>query len=371
MKNVLRSLCVLLLLFFTLNCDDDDPIQYQLTTEASPKEGGSVSPAPASYNEGTEVEITATANDEYVFKNWTGDGSGDENPMKVMMTDDMVITAEFEKVQYTMDIVIMGGGNVTQEILQAKSTSYPSGTQVKLTAVPFPGWQFAFWEGDAEGQENPLEITMTKSMNITVFFEPVEETYVPDDNFESALIELGLDRLMDDHVFDLYAAEVEELDLSGLGIKDLTGIEAFTNLKELNCSNNDLSSIDLSQNRYIEDLNLSNNKLISIDLSKNLELASLDLSNNSLEAIDLTNNKNLYVLILSHNALKKLDISHLTEWINLWADNNSLTCIQIHEDTLNSHTIYDCTPPPYLPPSPYAHCIVVDDGVTFSLDCSD
>lgn len=351
MKNVLRILYVLLLLIFTTNCDDDDPIQYRLTTEASPKEGGSVSPASANYNEGTEVEIKATANDEYVFKNWTGDAGGDENPMKVMMTDDMVITAEFDKVQYTLDIIINGEGQVQKKILQSKSTTYSSGTQLQLIAVPLPGWQFAFWEGDADGQENPMEITMTKSMTIIAFFDPIKKTYVPDDNFEKALIDLGLDRLMDDHVFDVYVSDIEELDLSGLGIKDLTGIEAFTKLERLDCSKNDLSTIDFS---------------------KNIELGYLDLSGNSLEDIDLTNNKGLYILNLSDNAIKRLDISHLTEWFNLWAVNNNLTCIQVNEDQLNSeHTLDDCVTPPYLPPSPFTNCIIVDEGVTFSLNCDN
>ncbi|UCE93944.1 MAG: hypothetical protein JSV73_01240 [Flavobacteriaceae bacterium] len=372
MKNPINLKLTVSVMFLALLtfCADDDPIQYQLKTSCIPEETGTVTPLPGMYNEGSEIELKATPIDEYIFKNWTGDASGNANPLKIIMLEDKNITAVFEKVQYTLDIIINGGGTVKQEVLQSKTTTFPSGTHLKLIATPFPGWQFVFWDGDVEGVENPMEITMTKSMTITVYFEPTKQTYVPDDNFEKALVDLGLDRLMDDYVFDLYVADVDELDLSGLGIKDLTGIEAFTNLKELNCSNNELSTLDLTKNIRLESLNCSNNELSTLDLTKNIRLESLNCSNNSLEDIDLTNNKNLYVLILSNNELTRLDISHLTEWINLWADNNNLKCIQAYEDQW-TNALNDCTPPPYLPPSPYDTCMVVDEGVTFSLDCDN
>ena len=87
MKNLINlklTLCTLLLMLLT-TCNDDDPMQYQLTTEVTPAEKGTLSPAPGLYNEGTEIELKATPIEEYIFKNWTGDASGNDNPLQIIM----------------------------------------------------------------------------------------------------------------------------------------------------------------------------------------------------------------------------------------------------------------------------------------------
>ena len=53
--------------------------------------------------------------------------------------------------------------------------------------------------------------------------------YVPDDNFEQALIDLGIDSngVLDDYILLGEALSVQSLNVALLGISDLTGIEAF------------------------------------------------------------------------------------------------------------------------------------------------
>ena len=55
-----------------------------------------------------------------------------------------------------------------------------------------------------------------------------QNTYVPDDNFEQALIDLGYDDTLDDYVLTANISGVTSLKLhnqgAGLGISDLTGI---------------------------------------------------------------------------------------------------------------------------------------------------
>ena len=50
-----------------------------------------------------------------------------------------------------------------------------------------------------------------------------QTTYVPDDNFEQALIDLGYDDVMDDYVLTANISGVNELTLNSIPISDLTG----------------------------------------------------------------------------------------------------------------------------------------------------
>ena len=63
------------------NTDDDssETVKYDLTVEISPTEGGLVSYQSGPFTEGTKVTLTATANDNYAFKEWTGAFNGTTN----------------------------------------------------------------------------------------------------------------------------------------------------------------------------------------------------------------------------------------------------------------------------------------------------
>ena len=71
-------------------------------------------------------------------------------------------------------------------------------------------------------------------------------------------------------------------------ISDLTGIEYFTELEELQCSQLELTSLDLSNNTALIYLDCSYCKLTSLDLSKNTQLIYVYLDGNQIsgEAMD-------------------------------------------------------------------------------------
>ena len=75
-----------------------------------------------------------------------------------------------------------------------------------------------------------------------------QNTNVPDDKFEQALIDLGYDDTLDDYVLTANISGVTTLDVSNKEISDLTGIEAFTALTYLDCNHNKLTSLDVSAN---------------------------------------------------------------------------------------------------------------------------
>ncbi len=83
------------------NCDGSgggDPIvTYTLSTSANPSNGGSVSLSPSggTYNEGTVVTITASANSGYTFGSWSGDASGSSITTTITMNGNKSVTAQF------------------------------------------------------------------------------------------------------------------------------------------------------------------------------------------------------------------------------------------------------------------------------------
>ncbi len=155
------------------------------------------------------------------------------------------------------------------------------------------------------------EFTVTNGSNT--------QTYVPDDNFENALINLGLDNILDNYVATASIDTVTILDVSSENIADLTGIEDFTALLELNCSENQLSELDASNNTYLSTLDCSHNYLTSLNLSQNTSLTLLRCYNNQLSTLDVKNGNNIYFLhFFSHFATQ---------------NNPNLYCINVDDAT--------------------------------------
>ena len=75
-----------------------------------------------------------------------------------------------------------------------------------------------------------------------------QKTYIPDDNFEAYLEANGMgDGIQLNDSINYWAIEMLMiLDVSNQNISDLTGIQDFIALRELNCGSNQLSSLDLS-----------------------------------------------------------------------------------------------------------------------------
>jgi uncharacterized repeat protein (TIGR02543 family) len=71
--------------------------QYQLTTLVSPNTTeGSILPATGSFNAGSVVAVSATANTGYVFTGFTGALSGTTTPQNVTMNAAQTVTANFQ-----------------------------------------------------------------------------------------------------------------------------------------------------------------------------------------------------------------------------------------------------------------------------------
>jgi len=176
MTNYFHLLSIGLIIGLSLvSCSKDSaPNFHRLSVITTPSEGGTVTPGPGEYEEGTEIELTAKPNEDWAFEKWHGDYDGNSPVATIKMDSSMVIVASFIKRDYPLTILIEGEGQVLQEIVRSKSTDYPHGTTVKLTAEPDHGWYFTHWEGDLESEENPAEIIVENETEITAVFERLD-----------------------------------------------------------------------------------------------------------------------------------------------------------------------------------------------------
>jgi hypothetical protein len=159
-------------------------------------------------------------------------------------------------------------------------------------------------------------------------------TYVPDDNFEQELINLGYDNVLDDSVYTTSIQYVTSLNLNYKNINSLLGIEDFTALEYLNCSVNQITSLDVSQNTLLDSLDCCGNLLTSLDVSQNTNLIALYCHVNQLTNLDISQNTNLIALYCHVNQLTNLDISNgnNTNFTLFWAgSNDSLNCIEVDD----------------------------------------
>ncbi len=112
-----------------------------------------------------------------------------------------------------------------------------------------------------------------------------EYTYIPDDDFEQIIIDMGYDDVLDDYVLTNAINTITDLWLPGLptinsgyAIKDFTGIEAFAALERLSIlhANLTVETIDLSQNSNLKELLLICSFVADLDLSQtNIEMLSI------------------------------------------------------------------------------------------------
>ena len=108
------------------------------------------------------------------------------------------------------------------------------------------------------------------------------KTYVPDNNFEQYLIDLGFDDILDDSVNTDNIKNKTYLNVSSKSISDLTGINGFTSLTTLHCYDNNLTSLDLSKNLLLRELKSNRNKITAIDVTVNDSLVIFEVGRNEL-----------------------------------------------------------------------------------------
>ena len=96
---------LLLSLMVLFGCEKD-PIQYTLSVQANPLEGGLVNPSSGTFNSGETIRISASPYEFWEFDNWSGGWAGSSLSVFLTMDGDKTIKANFTKVDNDEDGVL-------------------------------------------------------------------------------------------------------------------------------------------------------------------------------------------------------------------------------------------------------------------------
>lgn len=108
----------------------------------------------------------------------------------------------------------------------------------------------------------------------------IEEVEIADAAFKAYLLE-NYDVDGDGVLSSKEAEAVTKIEASGLGIKDMSGLAAkFPNLTWLDCSDNELTELDLTGLQALTYLDCSGNKLTGLDISLLVNLETFDATGN-------------------------------------------------------------------------------------------
>ena len=175
----------------------------------------------------------------------------------------------------------------------------------------------------------------------------IDDTNFPDETFRN-FVTNHYDHNKDGFLSDAERYGVEEIWFRNEMANSIKGIELFPNLEVLWCSDNQLTSLDVSGLHSLKDLYCGQNQLISLQVNGQLEslvcdgnlLTSLDVShcsqirglycdNNQLALLNVSNCTNLYTLTCSNNQLTTLDVSKCPNLLELSCTNNLLTTLDV------------------------------------------
>ena len=148
--------------------------RYAVTLSTSGNGSGtvSISPSGGTYDYGTQITISATANEHSHFNQWS-DGVTD-NPRTLTVTGPVTLSAEIALDQCVVTVQTDGDGGVTG------AGTYNYGDTVTLTATArklskFIKWTLDGWTlNDAgEAYNNPLTFQAKEDVAVTAYFETI------------------------------------------------------------------------------------------------------------------------------------------------------------------------------------------------------
>lgn len=166
----------------------------------------------------------------------------------------------------------------------------------------------------------------------------IDETNFPDANFRSYVL-ASFDSNGDEKLDDEEIANVKYIYAPSKTISNLKGIEYFTELLELNCDNNQLTSLDVSKNTKLVKLICSKNALTSLNTSYNPLLKKLDIYSNKITSIDVSQNTELETLYIGRNPIETLNVKNNVKLMELQSELNNLTSIDLSNNS-PSMTLY-------------------------------
>lgn len=111
----------------------------------------------------------------------------------------------------------------------------------------------------------------------------INKSNFPDDHFRNWLLEM-IDTDKDGYLSN-ELLEITQLNLEGLQIQTLEGVNFFKNLTKIEVQNNELKELDVHELKKLAYLDVSSNQLSKIDLSQNSELTYFKGENQTVTSI--------------------------------------------------------------------------------------
>ena len=169
----------------------------------------------------------------------------------------------------------------------------------------------------------------------------INETNFPDENFRE-YVKKEFDTSKNNFLSTAEIAAAKDIHVEGKPITSIEGIEHFTALEFLNCSNTKLTTLDTSHNTKLVSLECNDAPtLTSLNVSQNTELKVLRCNNNALADLDLTNNTALETLECGENEFTTLDLSKNTSLKYFGFFNGKLSSLDLTNNT-NLEELYFC-----------------------------
>jgi hypothetical protein len=155
--------------------------EYSLTIAVSGQ--GTTVPATSTYTyqDGQSVTISATPASGWKFDSWSGDASGTNATVSLLMDGKKGITANFSKITYNLTLAVNGNGTTNPT---AGARIYDAGTVVNITANPGTGWKFDSWSGGVAAPSSAsTTVTMDSDKMVTANFSTAQFPILMQDSF--------------------------------------------------------------------------------------------------------------------------------------------------------------------------------------------
>ena len=205
---------------------------------------------------------------------------------------------------------------------------------------------------DKESPKSLVEVNVTEFIKFT------------DSKFEDAILNSSINSIVRDNRISVDEALYDgNLDIYMLELTDASDLKFFPKITNLRIDQNDLTSLDLSNNTELievsfndnnisnlnlgnitklQDLNASRNKLTNIDLSKNYDLRFVLLDNNNISNIDLSKNLRLRGIFIDNNKLTNLNLSNNNGLRQISCSNNELETLLLPSARITESTSLHC-----------------------------
>lgn len=178
---------------------------------------------------------------------------------------------------------------------------------------------------DSDGVISPKDVTMlrrylAKGWGVALPKKnneiAIDENTFPDEAFRKYISE-KIDYDQNGSLSEWEITTVYELNINGLGIKSIEGIEVFKEyLAYLRCYDNEIEEINLCDSDKLVLVDCYNNKLKTLNLNNDTNLVEIVCTNNELINIDITNDRSIWNFNCTENKLPYVNISGCTSLIN-------------------------------------------------------